>query len=75
MYIIYIFRTNVLIFVAMFITTFRPLYAPALFTVQRLKRCDKHGDKEEDNSPKNVNNVLLCITNTAIQYQSVVCTQ
>ena len=24
---------------------------------QRLKRCDKHGDKDEDNSPKNVNNV------------------
>ena len=29
MYIIYIFRTIVLIFVALFITTFRPLYAPA----------------------------------------------
>ena len=26
-------------------------------SVQRLKRCDKHGDKDEDNSPKNVNNV------------------
>ena len=24
---------------------------------QRPKRCDKHGDKDEDNSPKNVNNV------------------
>ena len=23
------------------------------------KRCDKHGDKNEDNSPKNVNNVHL----------------
>ena len=31
MYIIYIFRTIVLIFVAMFFTTFRPLYAPAFF--------------------------------------------
>ena len=31
MYIIYIFRTIILIFVAMFITTFRPLYAPAFF--------------------------------------------
>ena len=26
-------------------------------SVQRLKCCDKHGDKDEDNSPKNVNNV------------------
>ena len=25
--------------------------------VQQPKRCDKHGDKDEDNSPKNVNNV------------------
>ena len=25
-------------------------------SVQRLKRCDKHGDNDEDNSPKNVNN-------------------
>ena len=25
--------------------------------VQWPKRCDKHGDKDEDNSPKNVNNV------------------
>ena len=25
-------------------------------SVQRPKRCDKHGDKDEDNSPKNVNN-------------------
>ena len=25
--------------------------------VQRSKRCDKHGDKDEDNSPKNINNV------------------
>ena len=31
MYIIYIFRTIVLIFVAMFITKFRLLYAPAFF--------------------------------------------
>ena len=31
MYIIYIFQTIVLIFVAMFITTFWPLYAPAFF--------------------------------------------
>ena len=30
-YIIYIFRAIVVIFVAMFITTFRPLYAPAFF--------------------------------------------
>ena len=26
-------------------------------SVQRPKRCDKHSDKDEDNSPKNVNNV------------------
>ena len=26
-------------------------------SVQQPKRCDKHGDKDEDNSPKNVNNV------------------
>ena len=26
--------------------------------VQRLKGCDKHGDKDEDNSPKNVNNII-----------------
>ena len=25
-------------------------------SVQLLKRCDKHGDKDENNSPKNVNN-------------------
>ena len=66
MYIIYIFRTIVLIFFAMFITTFRPLFAPAFFSwlefrsVQRPKHCDKHGDKDEDNSPKNVNKIKLC---------------
>ena len=32
MLIIYIFRTIVLIFVAMFITMFRPLYAPAFLS-------------------------------------------
>ena len=26
-------------------------------SVQRPKHCDKHSDKDEDNSPKNVNNV------------------
>ena len=26
-------------------------------SVQRPKRCDKDGDKEGDNSPKNVNNI------------------
>ena len=26
-------------------------------SVQRPKRCDKHGEKDGDNSPKNVNNV------------------
>ena len=26
--------------------------------IQRPKRCYKHGDKDEDNSPKNVNNVI-----------------
>ena len=26
-------------------------------SVQRPKRCDKHGNKDEENSPKNVNNV------------------
>ena len=26
-------------------------------SVQRPKRCDKHGDKDENNSAKNVNNV------------------
>ena len=25
-------------------------------SVKRVKRCDKHGDKDEDNSPKNVTN-------------------
>ena len=25
-------------------------------SVQRPKRCDKHGDKDDDNSSKNVNN-------------------
>ena len=30
-------------------------------SVQRLKRCDKHGGKDEDNSPKNLNNVYLFI--------------
>ena len=28
-------------------------------SVQLSKRCDKHSDKDEDNSPKNVNNVFL----------------
>ena len=28
-------------------------------SVQRPKRCDKQGDKDEDNSPNNVNNVLF----------------
>ena len=28
-------------------------------SVQRPKRCDKHSDKDEDNSPKNVNNVQI----------------
>ena len=28
------------------------------WSVQWLKCCDKHGDKDEDNSPKNVNNVV-----------------
>ena len=28
-------------------------------SVQRPKCCDKHGDKDEENSPKNVNNVPL----------------
>ena len=27
-------------------------------SVQWPKCCDKHGDKDEDNSPENVNNVL-----------------
>ena len=72
----YIFQTIFLILVAMFITTFRPLYAPSFFrwlecrtqpfisfteeegrSVLRPKRCDKHSDKDEDNSPKNVNNL------------------
>ena len=26
-------------------------------SVQRPKRCDKHGDKDEDNSLKNLNNI------------------
>ena len=29
--------------------------------VQRPKRCDKHGDKDEDNSPKNVNNIQIYV--------------
>ena len=28
-------------------------------SVQRPKRCDKHGDKDKDISPKHVNNVLF----------------
>ena len=32
-------------------------------SIQRTKRCDKHGDKDEDNSSKNVNNVY----NTSFQ--------
>ena len=28
------------------------------WSVQRPKRCDKYGDKDEDNSPKNVNNQI-----------------
>ena len=28
-------------------------------SVQRPKRCDKHGDEDEDSSSKNVNNLLF----------------
>ena len=27
-------------------------------SVQRPKRCDKHGDKDEENRPKNLNKVV-----------------
>ena len=33
-------------------------------SVQRPKRCDEHGDKNEDNSPKNVNNVKIVLLQT-----------
>ena len=36
-------------------STFQPLEEGR--SVQQPKRCDKYGDKDEDNSPKNVNNV------------------
>ena len=36
-------------------STFQPLEEDR--SVQRPKRCDKIGDKDEDNSPNNVNNV------------------
>ena len=39
-------------------------------SVQRPKRCDKDGDKDEDNSPKN----SIAITNNAIKHQSFVYT-
>ena len=29
------------------------------WSVQRPKPCDKHGNKDEDNSPKNANNVQM----------------
>ena len=32
-------------------------------SVQRPKRCDKHGNKNEDNSPKNVNDVSFSVFN------------
>ena len=38
-----------------FILTFQP--SEESRSVQRPKRCHKHVDKDEDNSPKNVNNV------------------
>ena len=28
-------------------------------SVLQPKRCDKHGDKDKDNSPKNVNNLFI----------------
>ena len=37
------------------IPTFQPLEEG--WSVQRPKRCDKHGDKDEDNSVKNINDV------------------
>ena len=43
MYIIYIFRTIILIFVAMFITTFQPLYAPAFFKWLECGQVEKSG--------------------------------
>ena len=38
-------------------STFQP--PEEVRSVQRPKRCDKHGDKDKDNSLKNVNNVDL----------------
>ena len=32
-----------------------------MFQTSQRKRCDKHGDKDEDNSPKNVNNIPIVI--------------
>ena len=34
-------------------------------SIQRVKRCDKHGDQNEDNSLKNVNNVNMNIQRTS----------
>ena len=39
--------------------TFQPLEEGR--SVQRPKRCDKHGVKDEDNRQKKVNNVYLCV--------------
>ena len=49
-------------------------------SVQWPKHCDKHGNKDEDNGPKNVNNVQLngftySYVTLLIQLESLVCTQ
>ena len=41
------------------VSTFQP--PEESWNVQRPKRCDKHGDEDEDNSPKNLNDVhIVC---------------
>ena len=40
-------------------------------SVQRPKRCDKHGDKDEDNSTKNVNNVYAKFVSYAVFTYSI----
>ena len=71
MYIIYIFRIIILIFVANMTCGNTKVYLGKPIkglsstsqppeegrSVQRLKRCDKHGDKDEDNNPESVSNV------------------
>ena len=40
-----------------------------VWSVQQLKRCDKQGDKDEVNSPKNVNNVSKKIVKINVHWK------